>query len=261
MQPVFYNQQQQQSQNRASSPPNAFAFQPPPLQTPPTTAPPISTQPTPLSFYQANPTDYSYNATPAYTTQSTNSGSFSSNVFESSGAEEDELPLLEELGINFDHIWKKTRIVLKVGSGSDNDLQHILDDTDLAGPLFFCLSLGCFLLLTGKIHFGYIYGFGVVGCLLMYLILNLMSDDGIDLSRTVSILGYCLLPVVILSAINVIINLRGSFGFMLTAVAVSWCTLTATRIIVAVLKMEGQQLLIAYPTLLLFSCFAMITVF
>ena len=36
--------------------------------------------------------------------------------------------------------------------------EHILDDTDLAGPLCFCLLLGACLLLSGKVHFGYIYG-------------------------------------------------------------------------------------------------------
>ena len=61
---------------------------------------------------------------------------------------------------------------------------------------------------TGKIHFGYIYGFGIVGCIVMYFILNLMSDDGIDMSRVMSVLGYCLLPIVLLSAINVVVNLK-----------------------------------------------------
>ncbi|XP_067422812.1 protein YIPF5 isoform X2 [Emydura macquarii macquarii] len=57
---------------------------------------------------------------------------------------EDEPPLLEELGINFDHIWQKTLTVLhplKVADGS------IMNETDLAGPMVFCLAFGATLLL------------------------------------------------------------------------------------------------------------------
>ena len=31
-------------------------------------------------------------------------------------------------------------------------------DSDLAGPLCFCLAFGSFLMLSGKLHFNYIYG-------------------------------------------------------------------------------------------------------
>jgi len=93
---------------------------------------------------------------------------------DSAGGEEDysmEPPLLEELGINFRHIWEKTKTVLMPMRSMD---ENIMDDADLAGPLFFLLCFGIFLLMTGKVHFGYIYGFGVSGCLAMYLVLNLL---------------------------------------------------------------------------------------
>ncbi|KAM4034142.1 protein YIPF5-like [Anomaloglossus baeobatrachus] len=57
---------------------------------------------------------------------------------------DDEPPLLEELGINFDHIWQKTLTVLhplKVADGS------IMNETDLTGPMVFCLAFGATLLL------------------------------------------------------------------------------------------------------------------
>ena len=73
------------------------------------------------------------------------------------GAYDDEAPLLEELGINMQHIWMKTSAVLHPTKPIDS---HIMDDTDLAGPLVICLLLGVSLLLRGKLQFGYIYGFG-----------------------------------------------------------------------------------------------------
>ena len=46
---------------------------------------------------------------------------------------------------------------------------HLMDDTDLAGPLVFVIVLGIFLLMSGKAHFGYIYAFGGLGCVSLYL--------------------------------------------------------------------------------------------
>lgn len=48
-------------------------------------------------------------------------------------------------------------------------------DADMAGPLVFALILGFALLMAGKLHFGYIYGFGMVGSLAVYLLVNLMA--------------------------------------------------------------------------------------
>ena len=65
-----------------------------------------------------------------------------------SGSFDDEPPLLEELGINFDHIYKKTLAVLNPFSKTE---AGIINETDLAGPLVFCLALGATLLLVSLI--------------------------------------------------------------------------------------------------------------
>lgn len=57
----------------------------------------------------------------------------------------DEPPLLEELGIHFEHIWAKTQSVLLPNKQIN---EHILDDADLAGPLVFCFVFGMCLLLV-----------------------------------------------------------------------------------------------------------------
>lgn len=62
---------------------------------------------------------------------------------------------------------------------------------------------------SGKVHgFGYIYGVGLLGCLAMYAILNLMSMTGVDFGCVISVLGYCLLPMVILSCISILLSLQ-----------------------------------------------------
>ena len=83
---------------------------------------------------------------------------------------DNEPPLLEELGIRFDHILLKTQAVINPTKVLN---EHILDDADLAGPLVFCLMLGASLLFAGKVHFGYIYGFSVFGCLGLHTVINL----------------------------------------------------------------------------------------
>ncbi|TPX43794.1 hypothetical protein SeMB42_g03080 [Synchytrium endobioticum] len=168
-----------------------------------------------------------------------------------------EPPLLEELGINFDHIRTKAVAVLNPLRPMD---KHIMDDSDLAGPLIFVFLCGGFLLLSGKIQFGYIYGIAMLGCVSLYIILNLMSETGIDGYRTASVLGYCLLPMVLLSSISVLLRLGGLVGLMFAATSVVWCTYAASLMFVTVLSMSEQRVLVAYPIFLLYSIFALVII-
>lgn len=166
-----------------------------------------------------------------------------------------------ELGVDFGHIATKVTSVLvptkrigAVGIGVSRveapgatpiALPVAADDTimvdsDMAGPIAFCLILGFFLLLVrgkqafrplrlavvrssiashtppqaGKVHFGYIYGFGGFGCVSLYAIFTLMSDGShsLDLARTFSVLGYGLLPIVGLAGLAIVISLRNLLG-------------------------------------------------
>jgi len=173
---------------------------------------------------------------------------------------EGEPDLLVELGIDFGAIAEKTRSALHPTKQIDPAL---MADGDLAGPFVFCFSLGFLLLLTGKLHFGYIFGFGVSGCVAVYLLLNLMTqrENGIDLHVVVSVLGYSLLPIVFLAALAVVLPVKGFLGWILVPICVGWCTLTATRFFEATLSAREQRYLIAYPAFLFFACFALITVF
>jgi len=174
---------------------------------------------------------------------------------------DDELPLLEELEIYPMEIIQKALTVL---IPTKPIVSQQLTDSDLAGPLLFSLLLGLCLLLQGKVHFSYIFGFGIVGCVLMYLVLNLMSDDGVDITieKTTSILGYSLLPIVLLAALHIIFPLSQGLPFLLSSgLTVAWCTLTATRFIEKALEMTEQWWLVAYPVTLFYFCFVLLTIF
>lgn len=184
------------------------------------------------------------------------------NNMMNSGIDDDydnELPLLEELGIRFEHILSKTQAVIHPLKELDS---NILDDADLAGPLCFCLLLGSCLLLSGKVHFGYIYGFSVFGCAGLYMVLNLLHPgNGLDFWRTCSVLGYCLIPVIALAGLNILFNLQGFLGSILSLVAIVWSTHASTRLFHAKLGLSDQYWLVAYPVMLLYSCFVLITIF
>merc|ERR1711936_939213 len=169
-----------------------------------------------------------------------------------------EPPLLEELGINPDHIVQKTLTVLNPMRSTRSE---VAGDADLAGPLVFCLAFGSMLLLTGKIHFNYIYGIGAMGCVANYGLLTLMSTASVSFFVVVSVLGYCILPIVALSALSILISLTGPIGTVVTAIAVIWSSLSASKLFVTAFEMEHQQPLVAYPCSMLYAVFALITMF
>lgn len=171
---------------------------------------------------------------------------------------DEEPPLLEELGINFDHIWQKTLTVLNPLKPADGS---IMNETDLTGPFLFSVALGASLLLAGKVQFGCVYGMSAIGCLGIHALLNLMSSAGVSYGCVASVLGYCLLPMVILSSCAVFCSLQGTLGTLTVLVFIGWCSLSASKIFISALDMEGQQLLIAYPCALLYGLFALLTVF
>ncbi|XP_012147588.1 yip1 domain-containing 1 [Megachile rotundata] len=178
---------------------------------------------------------------------------------------EEEPPLLEELGINPDRILRKTLAVLNPfhSGGQIDDASYLLQDSDLAGPVANCLLLAACLLLAGsKAHFGYVYGLAMTSCMLMYILLSLMtSTSNITLSSVASVLGYCLLPVVALAGFNVFSSLQGVGGLVLAVLAVTWATLSASRLFCTMSGEKNQRLLIAYPCILLYGVFTLLVIF
>ena len=178
---------------------------------------------------------------------------------------ENEPPLLEELGINISHIKTKSlAVILPMKYAKTVIDTSIMEDNDLAGPLAFGLFLAVELLLAGKIHFGYIYGFGLFGCIATTLMLNLMSPkSSISVWTVVSILGYSLLPVNMLAALNVFYRIKymNTVGGVLAALTISWCTVSSTRLVERGFDMRDQRFLIGYPNALLYSAFVMLTIF
>lgn len=61
----------------------------------------------------------------------------------------------------------------------------------------------------GKLSsFSYVYGICISGCLSFYGLLSLMATVNVTLGAVISVLGYCMLPMVALSGINVLITIQ-----------------------------------------------------
>ncbi|RTE75716.1 hypothetical protein BHE90_009847 [Fusarium euwallaceae] len=203
-----------------------------------------------------------------------------------------EPPLLEELGVNFGHIQAKTLAVLNPFRRIDS---HLMDDSDLAGPLIFFLLFGFILLFSGKVHFGYIYGLAALGSVSLHLILSLMSpsDAGqqaqqpsypqyssepsapapppgqqgghfsatLTYPRSASVLGYCLLPLVATSLFGIVMPMDTPLGIVFTTAAIMWCTYSASGMFCVVGRMKGMRGLVAYPLGLFYVGFGIMGIF
>ena len=179
---------------------------------------------------------------------------------ENNKEEEDEIepPLLEELGINPQNIKNKIIGVITLKRID----KKFLEDSDMAGPLLIFVLFAFSSVLQYKINFGYIYGISVFGSILVFLLLNLMSkNNGILLYNTISVLGYCLIPIVLLSFIAVFMDMKNIFGGVIAFLAIVLSSLNASRFFEIGLDMYSQRWIIFYPVALFYTCFVLVTIY
>jgi len=133
----------------------------------------------------------------------------------------------------------------------------------MAGPVLVAVLFGVALLLKRKVEFGNIYGFGLTGCIGIYFLINLLSRRGqyVELYSCISILGYSLLPFCLLAFLSIFLDLNNMFGWVLCCAMVAWSTTSATRFFQYSLDMEDKKYLIAYPIILFYSIFMLLTIF
>jgi protein YIPF5/7 len=173
-----------------------------------------------------------------------------------------------------------------------------MDDSDLAGPILFFVLFGTFLLFSGKVHFGYIYGLALLGSISLHVILSLMSPSDhpsntthgapqysgggtyadqsgasgpgdhpshlsstLTFGRSASVLGYCLLPLVATSLVGIVTPMDTPLGIVLTTAAIVWCTYSASGMFCAVGRMRGMRGLVAYPLALFYVGFGIMGIF
>ncbi|KAL3649941.1 hypothetical protein CASFOL_006344 [Castilleja foliolosa] len=173
---------------------------------------------------------------------------------------EDEPPLLEELGINTRQIYQKTLSILNPFRIN----HHLHEDADLSGPFLFLMAFGLFQLLAGKFHFGIILGWVTIASMFLYAIFNMLAgkNGNLDMYKCLSLIGYCMLPIVMLSAISLFLPQGGVVIMVLTGVFVIWATRVCARLVVELASYGDEHRgLIAYACLLIYMLFSMLVVF
>ena len=174
--------------------------------------------------------------------------------------EEEEIPVLEELGINPQNIKNKIISIITLKRID----KKFLEESDMGGPFLIILIFAFSLVLQYKTCFGYLYGISVFGSVALFLLLNLMSKNkSILLYNTISVLGYCLIPVVFLSFCSVFLTMKmkGFLGIILAFGSIISSSISATRFFEIALDMSQQKWLIFYPICLFYTCFVLVSIF
>ncbi|KAJ0591340.1 putative Yip1 domain-containing protein [Helianthus annuus] len=169
-----------------------------------------------------------------------------------------EPPLLEELGINTKQIWHKTLSVLNPFRVKPD----LHEQADLSGPFLFLMAFGLFQLVAGKLHFGIILGWVTVASLFLYVVFNMLAgrNGNLDLYRCLSLIGYCMLPIVMLSAFALFVPPQG--GIVLMGVFVMWSTRVCTGLLVELASYGDEHRgLVAYACFLIYMLFSLLVVF
>lgn len=52
--------------------------------------------------------------------------------------------------------------------------------------------------------------------------------------RSASVLGYCLLPLVLVAILGIVVPLDGFFGYLLTSLAIVWCSYSSSSMFTVV---------------------------
>lgn len=182
-------------------------------------------------------------------------------------SEFDEPPLLDELEIYPQRIMDKSMAVLNPfhKQGLVDNPEYFFKETDLAGPIAFCLTLAACLFVSGsKAQFGYIYGLCIISDGVMYVLITLMcnsTENYVTITAVASILGYSILPIVWLSIVGVFFALNSTFGIILAACAIFLATMSCSRIFCIMTGDQNQRYLIAYPCALVYIIFTLLVLF
>ncbi|GER51221.1 integral membrane Yip1 family protein, partial [Striga asiatica] len=170
---------------------------------------------------------------------------------------EDEPPLLEELGINTKQIYQKTLSIINPFRIN----YHLHEDADLSGPFLFLMAFGLFQLLAGKLHFGIILGWVTMASMFLYVVFNMLAgrNGNLDMYKCLSLIGYCMLPIVMLSAISLFLPQGGMVIMVITGLFVIWSTRVCTGLVVELANCgEEHRGLITYACFLIYMLFSLL---
>eukprot|EP00730_Choanoeca_flexa_P014300 TRINITY_DN6206_c0_g1_i1.p1 TRINITY_DN6206_c0_g1~~TRINITY_DN6206_c0_g1_i1.p1 ORF type:complete len:284 (+),score=46.93 TRINITY_DN6206_c0_g1_i1:95-853(+) len=172
-------------------------------------------------------------------------------MFELDDEDDDaQTPLLEELDIDLTDIGYKLRCVLLPLPSTDR--KKLKDEPDFWGPLL-VVVLYALVSLYGQFQVvSWIITIWMTGSLLLFLLGRVLGGDT-NFSQTLGIVGYSLLPLIIMGLI-VPLAPEGALSTSVKALGVLWATYSAGSLL-ATEGLESRKALLFYPILLLYVYF------
>nr|PVC51980.1 hypothetical protein MACL_00001122 [Theileria orientalis] len=149
---------------------------------------------------------------------------YNQRLQQSDGDDEEDPPLLEELGINLVDIYNHMMSVLLPKRGSLSFKNY----DDLYGPLLIFVAFAVGLMVSGKICFSTIYVLFVFCNLGIYMLFNFLNETYVSFSKTVTILGYSLLPLCVTPVFGLLSRFIRIVPVLMVYVFVLWSTVSAS---------------------------------
>ena len=207
-----------------------------------------------------------------------------------SGGFPDEPPLLEELGVDFAQIARRAKSAMNPLPMRKKHTRETSKDDDLAGPLVVFGLIATLHALQGKGHYGYILGWSAIASGLTCWLLNQLTaqnnndaGDNLSLSRTASVIGYNATSILFLSVVKAFVHSEGSsngsksssgggslsgttnsFGILAFAcVCILQASSKSSGLFLHGMGQcgEGKRLVVFYPMVLLYSLYALLTLY
>lgn len=178
-----------------------------------------------------------------------------------------EPPLFDELEIYPQIILGKVKFMLNPLKQCRKSCEEFGAEFDLPAPILFSLLLACCIFLMGKeVTFQHVYILCVLSVFGLYGLLQLLKLDTdekpIAAKFVASVLGYGLVHTLWLAFFRLFIHLDNIGGFILIAFSVYCSTLGTSRIITSSMTDNNNRLsLIAFPTAIIYSLFALFVIF
>ncbi|KAL0303577.1 UNVERIFIED_CONTAM: protein YIPF5 [Sesamum radiatum] len=126
------------------------------------------------------------------------------------------------------------------------------------------MAFGLFQLLAGKLHFGIILGWVTMASMFLYVVFNMLAgkNGNLDMYKCLSLIGYCMLPIVMLSAFSLFVPQGGMVIMVITGLFVIWSTRVCTGLVVELANCGDEHRgLITYACFLIYMLFSLLVIF
>lgn len=172
------------------------------------------------------------------------------------GTFNDEESTFNELGIELKNVFEGSKLIFNIFEEASHEF---IENPDLIGPLILIFIYTFFLILKGKLHFGYIYFLSLFSVFFMYFLFNVITDKKVSFSQVGCIMGYSFGPVIFYSLLDSFLTKKLKILFSICFSF--WSALTSTSILCEYLNVNDKKFLFLYPMIFMYFAFCCLVIF